>query len=245
MSLFRPDRVSEGLEFVPLRFEAAKNGFISESGFAAPEGAEGAEDEARRSGTVVTGPAAVASDTEAVTHHLTEIQLEEIEAAAFARGEVSAQAEAASLAGACASIEKAGLALVQAAASELASNREETVALVAEATRRWVGAELRLEPTLFANILEEVLGAVDATEDAQLFLNPEELCAFLAREEARVELWAEKFGVSLVGDASLAAGDFRVETQVHRVDGRNAVICERLSAALASAIEAAPPEEAS
>ena len=83
---------------------------------------------------------------------------------------------------------------------------------------------------------------MDTAEDARLFLNPQELSVFLANEESRAQLWTEKFGVALLADQSLAAGDFRVETQVHRVDGRTAVICERLSAALASAVEAKPPE---
>ncbi len=240
MSLFRPDRISDDHQFVPLRFDAAKHGFVSESGFSAQGFAQTGED--TRGTTVSEAAAPVAGSPETAIHHLTEFQLEEIEAAAYARGEAAAQQESVSLAAACAAIEKAGLDLARTAASELAANREETVALVAEATRRWVGAELRLDPGLFANLLEGVLVDVDATEEAQLFLNPEELATFSVHEEARAQLWSEKFGVALLGDASLAAGDFRVETPIHRVDGRSEVICERFTAALAVAVEATPPE---
>jgi hypothetical protein len=244
MSLFRPDRVWEDTEFVPLRFEAAQDDFISESPRSGlPE--SGTDASAAQGDEALGGRTSVPDEGTAdgaALHYLSEAQLEEIEAAAYARGEAAAQQAALAFDGACAAIEKAGLELARSAASQLAANREGTLALAAEMARAWVGEVLRTDSQLFAEVLEGVLVEMGATEEAQVFLNPEALESFASREEPRLQSWVEKFGVLLRVDPALAPAEFRVESPMNHVDGRLEAIRDRLITALSSAVEAAPPE---
>lgn len=260
MSLFRPDRESSVPEFIPLGFDAPEDGFISGSVQSATSrgadlvqgsdavNAADAESLARdRADEMGKGPEGAEEIFDApapgdALHHLSDEQLEEIQAAAYARGEAAAQEEAAAIKLACAAIEKAGVELARTAASQLSANREEMLALAAEMARLWVGAEIRMDSSLFADVIESVLVEIEATEEAQVFLNPEALEVFSTKEESRRASWSEKFGVSLLSDVALEADEYRVETPIQRVDGRTEAVRERLIAALAGAIEAAPPE---
>ncbi|MFK7898857.1 MAG: FliH/SctL family protein [Myxococcota bacterium] len=255
MSSFRPDQSPMQNAFVatPLNhFGQGRRDQEGRSGFGAAGFISDAAHSAASAGGVSQGMAEggsgamdrVDAEPEVQMHHLTDIQLEEIEAAAYARGEEAAQQAALGLEAACAAIENAGLELARAAASDLASNREGTLALAAEMAQAWVGQALRSDSALMGSVLDGVLSEIRTEEDAQVFLSPKALDAFAAQEAERVTSWTEKFGVALRSDPKLGDAEFRVETAMHHVDGRLEAVRARLIEALSEAVEAAPPEDA-
>ena len=118
----------------------------------------------------------------------------------------------------------------------LAASAEPLLELALAIARRVAGQQLAADPTALRAQVEEALARLGA-EGARVLLHPESL----AQLEGTAPLAP---GVELVGDLTLAPGDFRVESPRGQVDGRVAAQVDRLGRVLREqGLGAVPPVE--
>jgi len=223
MSSFRPDPPLRDLAFRPTASSAGRSAAFEHA-------AEAAARPPRRA--VEAKPACTPEQHAA------------LERAAFEKGLESAQADAARCEAACAVLEEASAAMSRASVGLLHASREAMLELAAEIARRWIGEELRLDPSRFAGPLERALADCEGAVAARLHLHPDVLAALDTSLPGFTERWSERLELELRADANLAASGFRIETDTLAVEAGLETLAPRLREALAAAFEAAPGEAA-
>lgn len=168
-----------------------------------------------------------------------------LEQAAFLKGQQSAEVDWARCEKACRVFEAAAASLSRASVSRLHVNRDAMLELAAEIARHWLGEELRLDPTRFAGPLDRALALCAGAPRARIRLHPEVIGALESSLPDWLARWSETLEVELSGDADLAPGAFRIETETQTVDAGFDTLASRLREALTAALEAPQPEPVS
>ncbi len=236
MSSFRADRDWEVREFKPsvaadgearFRHEHDMLGAVSGLGLA-----EGDGDGTSSQG----GPAPVAEVW-------TPERIEALEAEAFERGVASARASNAEAERVCALLEAAALELDRVAGTSITANRELMLSLAQEIAEKWVGAELRLDPSRFGEILNRVIADAPDMSGASLHLHPADRALLLSSDGEWVAAWTERHSITIEEDAAIGAGAFRIEGEHAGIDASAEAIRERLAVALREALAEENTEE--
>lgn len=236
MSSFRPD-----VETAPQAFVATPVAAVA-AGFLADLSRPGSEAEA---GSDEPSPNALEPSPQADEANLwTPERLEALRQEAFDQGAESAREESDRLQRLCRALEDALAPLRASGATMLAANREQLLALASEIARQWVGAELQLDPSRFAAMLDRALAAMEEGEALRLWLHPGDLETLRAAEAPRLARWAEEMKLVVEPDEALTPSGYRLEGLHGQIDGRLDVILDRLRDALGDALEAPPPEAA-
>ncbi len=222
MSSFRPDPAVATREFEPTP-EALRAPFRSEVVAAAVED---------------PGPEAHELDEGSAADEgsWTREQVETLEREAFERGAESvreeAREEARRLAVARRALETAAARTQELRAGFESASRTPILELAIEIARRWVGEELRAVPERFVAALESALELAREHEPERIFLSPSDLERLGPEGADRLEGGQPEASLALLPDASLEAGEFRIEARTGLVDGRADAVCARLRQAL-------------
>jgi flagellar assembly protein FliH len=114
------------------------------------------------------------------------------------------------------------------------AQRKEVVDLVGKIARQVIRAELALQPVQVLALVDEALATMPPTrEQAEVYLNPEELKRICELDPKRAKKW------TLLADPALEPGECRVKAGDHEADagchGRLAAVMEQVSEQLAAA----------
>jgi len=232
MSSFRADVQESEVEFKASAIFAAQS-----AGVHASEGASDFE----ASGGSGTSASAV-EDHEAVEESWTPERIEALEQAAFARGVESARENNENESRVCEILELAGQELSHVSSTTIAANRGLLLGLAMEIAQKWVGEELKLDPSLFAQALNRVIAQCQSKDGARLRLHPSDHAILLEMEAESVSNWFEAFRLEIIDDDAMAVGMFRIEGPEQTIDGSADAICDRLRDAMNVAFEAPLPE---
>jgi flagellar biosynthesis/type III secretory pathway protein FliH len=172
-------------------------------------------------------------------------RIEALEQAAFARGAESARERNENEARVCELLERAARELAHISSTTIATNRGLLLGLAMEIAQKWVGEELKLDPSLFAQALNRVIADCETDDGARLRLHPSDHAVLLEMEAERVSIWLEVFHLEIVEDDAVSPGMFLLEGPKQSIDGTAGAICDRLRDALSLAFEAALPEATS
>ena len=235
MSSFRPSPDFRSCEFVPARLPGNVPDFLDLPCATSGEHPTEAHPDSEVVGNLEDPPGSGPTEWTAE-------RIEELEQAAFERGVESARKEAEELARVCGVLESAAGQLEIAAVTSVVRNRELILELAAEIAEKWVGAELRIDPGRFHDVLDRAVSTVGGAEAGRLLLNPHDLEVLTSQAEERVSGWSREHALVAEADADLAPGAFRIEVGDRLVDGRPEVIRSRLVEALAEALETDLPE---
>ena len=240
MSSFKPDVMVGGQGFRPSTILGALLESVPQVETGASE--EGAGLAAYGAGIDFGTDSTSGGEAIAVHDNWTVEKVEALEQAAFQRGEESGTAQAqkstVDLVRTCEMMEAAATELAHVASTSIAANRELLIDLAIEIAEKWVGGELRLEPTRFAGALDRAIESCDARSGATLLLNPADYELLLDAEPSRVAAWEEERSIKLVVDPSTELGMFRVEAPGQVIDGSTEAIRDRLKEALSLALDA-------
>jgi len=229
MSSFRPDTEASTKSFVAMPFMGNPPASLAEESAVMPsvdfEAVHGVETEAPTSASVSESPTVYSEE---------EVQAREN--AAFERGAAAAQVEVDRTTAALVALSKAGASYAEAARSAVIANREGVVSLAAEIARRWVGLELSISGERFIASLEAALDGVEGEGGGSIRLNPDDLARIESEASGDIARLTESTGLTLKGDASLAATEFEVDLGTCSIEGRTDGILERLRATLATVV---------
>lgn len=184
-----------------------------------------------------------AADEESSGIVLDEAEMERREESAYARGLDAGRAEAAHLDAACATLDAAAEAWSQASRATLEANREAVLDLTRTLVERWVGESLEADAARYAAVIERAATGF-ATPDAPITLSlaPRDVERLQEAENGPFAEDTDHPGWSIAADESLSPGDFRLAQGAQVIDGRRAVVAERMRAALESALGAEAPD---
>ncbi|MBY0401833.1 flagellar assembly protein FliH [Myxococcota bacterium] len=220
MSSFKPDPGYGDLVFRPVAF-----------------GAHALESFARSAAMRPSPAAPVSAPVATATPACTPAEHAELEAAAFEKGRASAEADRSRCEQACLVFEAAAAELARVSAQILHANREQMIGLAGELARLWIGEELRLDPTRFANPLERALAQCGDESEATLRFHPTVLAALEASLPEQLARWSDSLAIALVADPTLAPVDFRIESGPRTIESDLDGLARRLREAVGDAFE--------
>jgi flagellar biosynthesis/type III secretory pathway protein FliH len=231
MSSFRPDFEGTSPGFVALSFTGAPTAVVN------PLAGEFVVEPA----TQVDLPA-VAAVMDPEFGGFSEEEVAVREQVAFDRGVETARAEIDRWQPVCEAVELAAHRWEFAARASIGANRELVLDLCVEIARRWVGAELRLDASLFGGVLDRAVEALGEGEAGQLFLHPSDFEILSVELSDQIANWQERGVLSVQTDPNVEPGDFRLVNARSSIDGREGAIVEGLRTALDAALDAQAPE---
>lgn len=179
---------------------------------------------------------------DAAVEEWTAERIEALEQAAFSRGVESARDSNQNALRVCGILEAAARELVHVSSTTIATNRGLLLGLAMEMARKWVGEELKLDPSLFAKALNRVITSCETTDGATLFLNPSDRAALVEMDEERVSIWLDQYRLDIAEDEDIQLGMFRIEGPGQTIDGTADSICDSLRDELSEAFAADLPE---
>ncbi len=232
MSSFRADVSFTATAFIPSPIFA-----VEVAGLRGSDGALAFEAGSGRESSSPTGEGA-----DLAVQTWTQEEVDALEQAAFSRGVESAREANQDASRVCGLLEEAARELLHVSSTTIASNRGLLLGLAMEIAQKWVGEELKLDPSLFAQALNRVITASESRTGARLRLHPSDRATLITMEAESVSRWLDAYQLEIVEDDAISPGMFRIEAPEQTIDGSAEAICDRLRDALSESFEAALPE---
>lgn len=163
-------------------------------------------------------------------------QVEALERDAFERGAASVRKANDALDRACEALEAGASGLRAASIERITAHRSLLLDLASEIATAWVGSRLEVDGALLGRVVDRAIEGAESLSPDRLRLHPADLARLLEVAEERIERWRERYGLELVEDPSLAAGELHIEARQGSIDGRHEGVRDRLREALAEAL---------
>jgi flagellar assembly protein FliH len=115
-----------------------------------------------------------------------------------------------------------------------ATMEQEIISLAVEIAEKLLSTQLQLNPDIVVEVAKEALHLVKDREQVTIYVNPEDIGAYIGRKPELVQMLSDRARLSIIADAKVEPGGCLVQTEQGIVDATAVVRWQEIMKALFS-----------